>query len=335
MNVHAPFLLSFFCSLKNLRNTGQPWLVFILSALSFANPALAIDTQGPQLSFQQSGPTDVTVIEQGAERDLGAQESTRYSEFNLLAPIPFPFLGGIIVAKIDLALQSRRYSGENADVLNSSNFDQVNHRDMLGVGGVYLPHAKEGAPKFFVLAARYGKLRDTYNTKPMGEFVIGANMNGNDTPFNIKISPTDEAYISTLVRFRQFPGHQTWYGEIGYEYETADKWHFKLLLPSSIHMGKGQSDRNWYYYFEAAAASRNLVFESSDEFYWSDGFVITTDLGVRKKLSSLFFVSLEVGLQQERQTTFTESGDEVSSTITDFAPWAKLALETWIDTTSK
>ena len=179
------------------------YAIAILSCFSLTQVALAKATQGPKLTIENRSSTPLT--DSQTEKKLGVEEKTTNAQLNLLVPIPAPFLGGMLISKIDLVNESKEFTGDNADIYNTDELKNMRERDMAAVGFVYLPHAKEGAPKFFALAARYSKLDVTDSAQPMGEYILGMNMDGKDTPFNIKFDPTQNAGISLIARHRRFP----------------------------------------------------------------------------------------------------------------------------------
>jgi hypothetical protein len=293
----------------------------------FTTSASGAETKGPTISWENAAPAP---LKDRDENDLELKESRQITEAHLLIPIPVNFLGGMLVAKYDAFIEQHTYEGDLADQVPEG----YKKRETSALGAIYLPHAKEGAPKFFALASRYGALRLTAPSRPMGEYILGFQWASEDTPFNIRFGEGHDASLTSLVRYRKFPGRHSWLFLVGYDMETPSGFRFEVHIPSHVHAGIRSEDRAWYYYAEGRARSRIAPIEMEDQHFWNDGYVAQGALGIRRKLQGIVHLAVEAGMQQESFTLFDEQGETITETTSDFSPWAKLAIETYIDPTS-
>lgn len=309
--------------------TCMPWVTGLtymacLAWLLLPTLALATMTKGPNLSVTQSTPAKVKP-EDGPESDLLVKRR-RYAA-NLLIPIPVDFLGGMLLGKGDFFKEQRIESGEDA---TEDPANDLKNPNVAGLGVIYLPHAKEGLPRFFMVAARYGKMSLQNTVRPMGEYIIGTDINDEDSPVNLRIHATDEANVRALVRLRQFPGRNKWLLLIGYNNKMQSGLSLELYIPSHLQIGFETKDTRWKYYTEIRAASREYPVDYGFVNGWMDGYTTTMAIGVRRHLVNVLYLTLEAGVQKENMEFYDENGDELYVTESDFAPWGKFALETWI-----
>jgi hypothetical protein len=251
----------------------------------------------------------------------------------LLVPVPANFLGGLLVAKADF-FKERRTASDDAAPLAA---DLANPA-VAALGGVYLPHAAEGAPRFFALAARYDRLSVKGSQRPMSEYILGADVDDDDTPFELRFDPSDESESRFFVRYRQFPGHHRWLVVAGHKLKRRSGFNFDVAVPTHALVGWESLGGAWAVYGGGRVVGREypVAFDGAvaagddDVHGWIEGYATLALLGVRAAIAAPLYVALEAGAQRETLTFYDEKGETLDAYSTAFAPWARLALETYL-----
>ncbi len=296
--------------------------LFILALA--ATPVWAKTVKGPGLSTEQARPGDILPDD---DSHPDAKVARQRSEANLLVPIPAAVLGGMLVLKDDFFAEHRTYSGE----ATGDEPDDVKNPNVAGLGVVYLPHPKEGAPRFFAIAARYGELSVFQDkARPMTEYILGADISDTDMPFPVKFNPTDQAETRVLVRLRHFPGFNRWLLLVGHQIDFASGFGLDVTIPSQVLASYEFGGGSWKVYGGVRWTGREYPFNTGGTSGWVDGFVMTRLIGMRREILGPLFVALEGGVQKESVRYVDEHGQELEVHDTTYAPWARLALETWV-----
>lgn len=299
--------------------------------------AFARTVKGPSLSHEtllkpaEIGPYD------GKEDDddppaPDVEVKKQRTDVNLLVPVKAQVLGGMFVLKLDFFRERRELSGPDAPAKSTDDFDNPG---AAGLGAIYLPHAKEGAPRFFIVAARYGYLSFEKKIKPMGEYIVGVDIADDDLPFSLKLNADDETESRLLVRLRQFPGFRRYLLLAGHKLETKSGYSLDVHIPSHALFGWQTADAGWKFYFGYRGQSREYPFETDVDGTvrgWTEGQVVSGLVGVRRHLRGILYTALEAGGHVERLRYVTEDGEELAAHQTKLAPWARLSLETWVTT---
>lgn len=310
-----------------IKLTRQSTLVLALSLLNDA--AFAKAAKGPEINAEQAGAAAVVGGDQGvAPNDLHVVR--RRYELNLLAPIPAQVLGGMLVFKGDVYKERRDYTG--LDASGGQSADERNP-NVAGWGFAFLPHASEGNPKFFLVIERYGYLSAERKSKPMGEYIIGANIADDDMPFHLKFSPTDEAVSQVLVRLRRFPGFDRWLFLVGHRIESKSGLSIDAAYPSHLLLGWKTRDGAWQIFGGGRAVGREYPMEySGGQRGWIEGFTGYGLAGLRRRAYGPLFVTLESGVQKEWTDWHEESGRIFQQYVTAAAPYVRAGVETWVET---
>lgn len=295
---------------------------------SGANAAFAAAIKGPSVSVEEAQAAPVVFTDQREDDpapDLTIQR--RRYEASILAPIPAKLLGGMFVIKADFFKESRIYAGDDAPNQEANDLKNPN---VAGIGTVYLPHAKEGAPRFFIATARYGSMSLDDKAGPMSEYIVGADIASEDMPFRLTFSPTDDAQTRLLVRYRNFPGFHRWLFLVGHKIQTVGGWSIDITLPSHVLLAWQTLDDAWKVYGGVRWVSREYPFSTGVVEGWTEGHATSRLIGLRRKLISPLYVALEAGMQNETLSYLDEHGETLSSQDSPFAPWARVSLETWL-----
>ncbi len=297
----------------------------VLLALE-ARPSFAKTVKGPQVSTDRVGSADIQPAD-GSDPD--AKVARERTEVSLLIPIPAEVLGGMIALRDEFFNEHRTYEGADT----GGEPDDVKNPNVAGLGLVYLPHPKEGAPRFFLGAGRYGELSVFQDeSKPMKEFIIGADAADTDMPFALKFSPTDQAESRLLLRYREFPGFHRWLLLVGHRIEQNNGFTLDAVIPSHVLASFTFGGGAWTAYTGIRWVGREYPFDTGFAKGWIEGSVTTRLLGLRRQLVGPLHLALEGGMQKENLRYVDDKGEELSAHATPFAPWARAALETWIKT---
>ncbi len=300
-----------------------------IGLLAAPGAAAAKTAKGPALTVEQDGGTAVGGGDKGTKPTDLAVARRRY-EMNLLLPIPAKVLGGMFLVKGDLFKERRDYAGRDAQ--GGMTVD-VRNPNVGGWGLVFLPHAAEGAPKFFAVVERYGYLSTTRKAKPLGEYILGADIADDDMPFHLKFSPSDEAETRVLVRLRRFPGFNKWLLLVGHKIETKSGLSIDGAIPSHLILGWQTDGGDWKVYGGGKAVSREypMAFDLETQ-GWIEGFTGYGLLGLRRKVTGPLFGAFEGGVQKEWTDWHDLSGKIFQQFATKAAPFVRLSLETWVQT---
>ncbi len=303
-----------------------PLLTLPVMSLAFAGATQAKTVKGPGVAIEDTKSTE---IQPEGESDPDARIARRRTEATLLVPIPAEILGGMLVLKNEFFKEERVYDGKDT----GDEPDDVKNPNVAALGVVYLPHPKEGAPRFFLVAARYGELSIFQDkSRPMAEYIVGADIADTDMPFALKFSATDQAESRVLVRYRQFPGFHRWLLLVGHKIEQNNGFSLDVTLPSHVIAAFALGGGVWSVYTGIRWTGREYPFDTGFAQGWAEGFVTTRLVGVRRQLIGPLHLAVEAGMQKESLRYVDVKGEELSVHETKFAPWMRVALETWVKT---
>ena len=196
---------------------------------------------------------------------------------------------------------------------------------------MYQTPIEKGRPSYLVLASRYGAGPDLSASQPMGEYIAAVRWDHSAIPWISLPSDAVERRLTLLVRYRNFPNRQTWLGLVGLNFESKDGLRLEAHIPSHIQFGIRTMARTWYLYSEARLRPIVNLTNDADNRLWADGYSTQLNLGVRRLLYGMLYVTLEAGIQKENSELYSSEGKLQSYSESDFAPWAKLAIETFVD----
>jgi hypothetical protein len=286
-------------------------------------PAAARTVEGPYFDLEATAPAVVEPSRHGAQQ--GETLARQRTEADLLAPVPAAVLGGMFLAHVQAAAEQR----EVTDAPRSEPAD-LSRPSVLGAGALFLPHLEEGAPKLFVGATRFGRLRFHADQQPMTELVFGADLLGADLPFRLAPADSDQTVSRLYLQYRQFPGFRQWLLGIGHSIDHAGGAFLDAELPRHVLLGWHDGDGTWRYYGGVRWTQREYPFDDGAESGWMDGYDQALLLGLRRVLVRPVFLAVEAGVEKESMRWVNERGEELLAYNTRNAPWGKLALETWI-----
>jgi hypothetical protein len=296
------------------------------AAIATSCTANARTAQGPWIGVEQAAPAALRPAE-GPKPEVELRR--RRVDANLLLPIPARLFGGMLLVRADYFQETRELAGADAPPAGSLDPSLANPAT-LGMGLLYLPHAKEGAPRFFVVVERYGDPGFADDVPPMTELIVGADIDDVDAPWSLKLHPTDEAESRLFVRWRQFPGFQRWLIAVGHKIEQKQGFFLDVQAPIHGLIGWSFPPGDWRVYGGVRLTSREHPVSDGAESGWYEGYATHVLLGARRRLAGPVFAALESGGVKERMSLYDESGKRLSRHETAFALFARLALEMWL-----
>ena len=329
--------------IRHMQKIGRSLGVFLVCSTFGGLPEAraAQPTKGPFIEVEASGPAKLSRIGDAGDPGGpgGVKEARQRVYANVLAPIPARFLGGILIPRLDLALEERTYSGATADRILATDRDKASDeraRNLVTPAGlIYLPHAAEGSPRWFLLAMRYGTFATRDTASPMGEFIAGSDF---DLAF-LRTRADDLTATRALLRYRKFPHGDRWLPVIEHRVTRADGWFGILGIPTQLTLGWQRADLSLVFQGGAKLQAREYpVRVAGGEGEptvdaWLEGSTATFYVGGRQRVAGILFLSIAGGVQREAMITYGEDGHRLDQTRSSFAPWGKLGLETWVGKT--
>jgi hypothetical protein len=306
-----------------------------------AQPAAARAFARSSVSVESAAPAKV----QGADaepQELGEDRRRQRIEGRLVAPIPASLLWGMFVANAHAAEERRERVAEPAPAGDPFAVDEgpagglegdpLTRLGVSAAGATYLPHAKEGAPRFFAAVERYGTLRGPQQ-RPMVESTLGVDLSDEDMPVRLKFRPTDDAESHVELAYRQFPGFARWRPQVGHRIVAARGLGVDLKTNDRALLTWQTPDEGLKFWAGVRWADRAYPFTTeAGATGWLEGTATTRLAGARIEVRRPLFVALEAGVQKEDVQLTDEAGERLSGYETRFAPWARVALETWVVT---
>lgn len=321
-------------------------LNFVCLTFIFLTPYYLIASQRTkvaEISYETTSPTRIKAGEDKPQTTLPSEIFWRRTTFNTMVPIPVPFLWGMLVGNIRYYDELRSFSAQPEQITTSSEPGGLADRDLrrLATGLLYLHHPGEGAPKFFIMANRYDHPDIKKMGAPMGEYIIGTDLDDDDLPFHIRWLPSDQSEFRFLLRLRQFPGFRSWLPLAGWRLTMGNGFYYELYIPSHLTIGWRFEESE--YFFSARLESKEAPLDlqlmgstssshTMQQRFWAEGHTTTFTLGMRRKLFKPLYLVSELGMQSDQLEYRNRDGDLLASIETDYAPYIRLAIETWIDT---
>lgn len=249
---------------------------------------------------------------------------------DLVAPLPYALFGGLFMVEaeaardeLDLTNDAAASGAKPADVTTSARVGTIGLR--------YLPHPKEGAPRFFVSAARYGGFGAKEPASPMTELTLGSRLDGDDMPLGLRLkpSPADEAHSSIYVRARLYPGFTRWFGALGHELQLHGGFFADVVVPERLLLGYEGAGRNVAFYAGVRREDRAYPIAKLDDAksLWTDGYALRALIGARHRLSGITYAALEGGYEQTSLAVLDAHGETRGERHVARGAYARLALE--------
>ena len=249
------------------------------------------------------------------------------TELKLYVPLLTPSSRGSLLVRYDFVKSVYSYRNETKNEAELYSKD----RSVSALGLVYQTPIEKGRPSYLVLASRYGAGPNLSASQPMGEYIAAVRWDHAAIPWFSLPSDAVERRLTLLVRYRNFPNRQTWLGLVGLNFESQDGLRLEAHIPSHIQFGIRTMDRNWYLYSEARLRPILNLTNDADTRLWADGYSTQLNLGVRRLIYGMLYVTFEAGIQKENSEFYSSEGKLQSYSESDFSPWAKLAIETFVD----
>ena len=305
------------------------WLLLMLIHSGAASGAVA--TPGPWIEQSWAAPASVDV----KPRDQGPDQTVRHRskafQATMLAPIPARFVGGLLIPRVELTVAQTVVDGAETP-------PWLKNRQVVPVGAVWLPHVAEGSPRWFLMAMRHGSFATRNTAAPMTEGIVGGDLEQTWPRFH----HTDISRTRLLLRWRRFPHGERWLPVLEHHVARANGTFVTVGIPTGLTGGWQTADLSTVWTggvktssraFPIGAPALGRTWEHPRVDLWAEGYTLTIFAGLRQRLDGILFWSTEIGAQQEVTTLYTEGGNKLSTSQSQFAPWIRLGLETWVDRT--
>jgi len=326
----------------NKRNSGCPVLIAIALFYLPVTPVWAgtPTSPGPFLYYEQTQSTRVTPEKspnESAETSPvhDGKVAVKQHGVSILAPIPAKIFDGILILRTDYRKESRNFSNDDAAARSLHSAGDWMSPELLAPGVIYLPHAAEGGPRWFLLAARYGSIRFKDVPHFMGEYVAGFDLMDH---VPIRFSVNDMTRTRFLVRLRQFPHANRWLFLAEHSIFSADGWFFSASIPA--HLIGGWETPSGDFHLESGVRFKSKEFpvdygslsgegkSDAPRFGWLEGYTTTVFASTRHRIFGALFAGVEAGLWAETLESYLEDGEKIGGHTTRFTPYGRLALET-------
>ena len=304
-----------------------------MHSMQNAKTALAVTptSPGPFVYYEQTQPTQMLPLDKNASdsQDSKGKVAVKHHGVSILAPIPVQVLGGIIIFKTDYKKETRTYSAWPDSSMTPS--ENQNQPELLAPAIIYLPHAAEGGPRWFLLAARYGNTKFKDVPRFMGEYVAGFDLMDR---VPIKFSAGDQTKTRFLIRLRQFPHANRYLFLAEQGIYSAEGLFFSLSIPG--HLIGGWEPPSGDLHLEGGIKFKSREFPldfapseaTESEFGWTEGYTTNVFASARKRLKGALFASVESGMWSETASSYLEKGRRIDEYTTRFTPYGRIGLET-------
>ncbi len=245
--------------------------------------------------------------------DQGGTVAHQRFQANLFAPLPTKPLGINIVPGLNYFHEQRGY-GASAQSLTPT-------KDLraLALGVSLFKDFGESSTGYFTLT-HFGRPDFGASAESMIESFAGTKLRGWFPYFsNEKLN---ETYF--FLRLRAYPDCTRFMPFIGKKVSFENGFFFDVLVPSHLIAGWENADEKWRFQGGARLVGRDYPVLDA----WWGGYTTELLLGVRRHISSVFYLSLEGGLQQENLKLVSRAGAEQARLTTQFAPWITLSVQT-------
>lgn len=235
-------------------------------------------------------------------------------------PLPFPFLGGMLVPEFFAAEEKRNYQESTTSLRR------------LRVGAIFLPHAKEGAPRFYLKGYRHTHTYPHKNTTPLTELIIGSWIDNDDAAKFLRWPGGNEAETQLGINAKQIYSSRIFTPILGHKV-TFRPFKLDLLYPYHALL-----TYNW----ESKSAS--VEYHKHDYLYPRFGSNHSWLIGNKEQwltkistaISEPMYISIFAGKERISEKTFSASGSLPSAKQqTNWYNVFGIGVSAWIDTRLK
>lgn len=322
--------------MENLNKKFKKCLAFLTIPLSFFCSAAfggVPTTPGPFITYEESAPA-LVIDKSENQQKLPEQQRRKVAikrlSTDIIAPIPYRILGGMLVVKAAYRRETRAWTRDGDTLQSSGDLDTP---ELLAPGLIFLPHAAEGGPRWFLMATRYGSGKTRETAKFMAEALVGFDLMDR---IPLTFANGDTTRTRFLIRQRKFPHAVRWLVLAEHSIYSPAGWHLSLSIPSHLIGGWESQNGDFAARGGLRLESKEYPFNAGDsssltdetKFGWFEGYTTTVFSGVRHRMRGALFAAGEIGATMENLSTYAESGTHLASHSTNLVPFIKIALET-------
>lgn len=304
-------------------------LINLIILFGYGQQALAgtFPDSGPGLAIESYNPKNSENNLKGEVEPNQALSVLRYHAW-VLAPIPAAVFSGLLTFQGAIISENQTVSVPQEP--DAKLKDTQSSRRVTNVGLKWHPHHKEGAPKYFLQIERTGLPDTTKTIKPTASFTIGSEVGEDDLPFSLNFQATDISKTKVFVTAHRFSHYYRFDVGVGHIQRVKNGLFLDLLIPEHLYLGyQTASERITV----AVGTSKNRDFFpwfASGKSGWSEDWNEKKTLRFKWKLYEPFYLALDGGQQRRKQQFFDEKKNQIKQNSTTFAPYLRLAFETWL-----
>ena len=278
---------------------------------------------GPGLAVESYNPSHANNEFKSGDTPEQRVSNLRYHAW-VLAPIPAAVFSGL------LTFQGAIISEQQTVTTKAADEDINDTRRVTNVGLKWHPHHKEGAPKYFLQIERTGLPDTTTTIKPVASFTIGSEIGEDDLPIPLNFQPTDISNTKVFATVHRFSSYYRFDVGVGHKLKIKSGLFLDLLIPEHAFLGWQSSNDGFTI---AAGTSKQREFfpwYSSGQSGWSEEWNVKRSLKLNFKLYEPLHLAVEGGYQRKERQLFNDKKEQISESTTTFAPYIRLAFETWL-----
>ena len=285
-------------------------------AKEFAGSAVGVEAYRPEKVHYNTIPATT-------RRSFEQESVAPY--FRLLVPVAARLLQGILVPEVFGRSLQRQFDGDDRP---GDFWHERLGESRLGVK--YIPHASEGAPRYFVAAYRQGALFPQVTTPPMSEYWVGCDLD--EYPYIFKFFSSDYTESQVALRVRSFPHGMRYLPFFRHTIQTIGGFRLRAAFPEGLRLQYGPSRTYavhlaWHWESWQFPLAHDEVTQTPAG--WWEGYRESWQLGGRIRFWRPFYVAAVVGMARQVWDEFSLSGRKQVSLSTSYTPYASLAVEAW------
>ena len=101
-------------------------------------------------------------------------------------------------------------------------------------------------------------------------------------------------------------------------------------LVSHVKLSWNSKNDQWGIYLNGEGSSQQNAVRENGQTIWINGHVVDGYMGVRRHLANIFYLAAEGGIHRDHSTYNDQTGAILREQESEFAPWARIRLETFI-----
>jgi len=329
-----PSSKSWTISLLHGQHYGAKTLIILIMLTGYSQSiaGATLPEFGPGLAFELYNPNHQKNSETANETSqTKASVSTKRYHAWILAPIPAAVFSGLLTAQGSIISESEIKRVRNViDENNLTNGQTINTRRVTKVGLRWHPHHKEGAPKYFLLVERTGLPDKTQSIKPIASITLGTAIGEDDLPIPINFRATDLSNTRLHVTIHHFSQFYRFEVGVGHKLKIKNGLFLDILIPEYALIGFQAAHEAFSIGIGASRKREFFPWHIHEKKGWSEELNEKRKIQLKWKLHKPIHLAIDGGYQRRKQLFLTEHEEKMKVGSTEFAPFMRLALETWL-----